>query len=80
MPPPDDEDPCVDVDRRHGCPAAVEDDDVRLSLGSERRALQHVRRRHRAREPTSRPATADRDDAGERSDLQVVRGSVLPSA
>ena len=70
----------VDRDRRDRRAARVEDDDVRLALGREARALDHVRDEDLAREPAAGAAAADRRHAGDRGDLEVVGGGVPPGA
>ena len=70
----------VGLDRRNRRAAAVEDHELRLALGRECCAREHVRLAGRPGEAAAAAPAADRDDAGERGRLEVVRGSVPPSA
>ena len=67
-------------DRRHGGSAALEDDEVGSTLGSEPRARRDVRGRDRSGEPAARAPAADRVHARERRVLEVVGGRVVPFA
>ena len=76
----DDEHARVDRDRRDRGPARVEDDDVRRALGRQPRALRRRSRRTPAGEPAARTAAADRRDAADGRDLEVVGGRVPAGA
>src|SRR4051794_27261441 len=73
---PRDEDAPPSRDGWDGGTAAVEEDEIGLQLGGEACSCRDVRDRDAARETAARATAADRRDAGERRDLEVIRCSV----
>ena len=77
MPTTTDENPRIDVDRRDGGTTAVEDDDVRFALRRKGCALEDVGSGNGTGQPAAGATAADRDDPGEGSGLEIVRGRVM---
>src|SRR5207248_1679560 len=63
-------------DRRNRRPAAVEDDEVGPTLKCQLGPGGNVRGRNRPGQPATAAPTADRDDARDSRDLEVVRRGV----
>ena len=80
MPCVDDEHAAVDGDRRHGGAARVEDDQVGLPLGGETRSVEQVRDEHLPGQAAAGAPAADRRQARERRELEMVGGGVAPGA
>ena len=76
----DHENPAVDVDGRDRGTAAVEDHDIGAALCCERGAGCDVRDEDRAGQAAARAPAADRRHTCERSDLEVIGGSMEPGA
>ena len=76
--PADDDHRPIRRDRRQRGAASVEDDDVRLELDRQPRALDDVRGRDASCEPAAAAPAPDRRDADQRGRLEMVGGRVTP--